>query len=64
MALATDLEVAKGQAQWRNPELKPHVEAHHPSVVEGVDGEVSAWVADECDSAALGVIATGRGTSC
>ena len=49
IALAVDVEVGKGRAQWWNPELKPQAEAHPSSVVEGADGAVSAWVADECD---------------
>ena len=32
-------------------ELKPQVEADDSSAVEGGDGAVSAWVADECDGA-------------
>ena len=39
------------RAEWSNPELKPQVGAHQSSVVEGVDGTVSAWVADECNRA-------------
>ena len=47
IALAVDLEVVKGHAQCWNPELKPQVDVHQSSVAEGVDGAISAWVADE-----------------
>ena len=46
IALAVELEVVKEHAQWRDPELKPEVDARQSSVVEGVDGAVSAWVED------------------
>ena len=46
IALTVDLEVVIGHVQWRNPALKPQVEAHHPSVTEGVDGATSACFAD------------------
>ena len=49
IALAGYSEVVKEHAQWRNPGLKPQVEAHQSSFVEVVDGAVSAWVADECN---------------
>ena len=52
IAFAGDLEVQKEYAQWRNPELKPQVEAHQSSVMGGVDGAVPAWVADECNGVA------------
>ena len=47
-ALAADMSVVQEHAQWRNPALKPQVEAPQSSVAEGVDGAISAWVADEC----------------
>ena len=47
--LAVALGGVKGHAQWWDPKLKPQVEAHHSSAVEGVDGGVSAWAEDECD---------------
>ena len=50
-ARAVDLEVVKEHAQWWNPELEPHVEAHQSSIAEGVDGAAPAWVADECNRA-------------
>ena len=34
-------------AQWWSPDLKPKFEANQSSVVEGADGAISAWVADE-----------------
>ena len=49
VASVADLQVVKEHAQWRNPELKPQVDATQSSVVEGVDGAVSAWVAEECN---------------
>ena len=45
MALAAYLEVAKGHAQWRNPEPKPQVDADRSSVAEGADGAMSERVA-------------------
>ena len=45
-ALAVDMSVVQGHAQRRNPEFKPKMEALQSSVVEGVDGAASAWVAD------------------
>ena len=51
IALAVDLEVAKDNAQWWNPEPKPQVEEHRSSAVEGADGAVSAWDPDECHRA-------------
>ena len=51
IALPVDLEVEKEHDHWRNPEVKPQVGAHQSSVVEGVDGTVSAWVADEYNRA-------------
>ena len=50
-ALAVDLEVAQEHAQWWNPELEPRLVAHRSSLVEGVDGAASAWIADECNRA-------------
>ena len=47
IALAAILEGVRGHAQWWNSELKPQVEAHNSPVMEGGDGAVSAWVADE-----------------
>ena len=49
IALVVDTSVVKEHAQWRNPDLKPQVEALQSSVVEGVDGAASSWAADECD---------------
>ena len=42
ITLATDLEVVEEHAQWWNPELRPQVESHPSSVMEGVDGAASA----------------------
>ena len=47
--LAAHLAVAQAHAQWWSPDLKPKIEASQSSVVEGVDGAISAWVADECN---------------
>ena len=43
-----DLAVAPAHAQQWPPELKPKLEASPSAAVEGVDGAISAWVADEC----------------
>ena len=51
IASAADSEEEKEHAQLRNPELKTEVEAHRPSVAEGVGGVVSAWVSGECNRA-------------
>ena len=42
IAVAIDSEVVREHAQWWNPELNPHVEAHNSTVMEGVDGAASA----------------------
>ena len=47
IALAFDLEVVKEHAQKRNPELEPQMDAYQSSIMEGVVGAVTAWVADE-----------------
>ena len=49
ITIAGYISVVQEHAQWWNPELKPKMEALQSSVVEGVDGAVSAWVADECN---------------
>ena len=46
-AAAADMYAVQVHAQWWNPATKPQVEALQSSVVEGVDGATSAWVADE-----------------
>ena len=46
--LALDLAVAHAQPQWRSPDLESKMEASPSTVAEGVDGAISAWVADEC----------------
>ena len=43
--LAADLAAAQAHAQWWSPDPKPKIEAGQPSVVEDVDGAISAWVA-------------------
>ena len=48
VAMAADLELAKGHAQRWSPEVKSEVDADRPSVAEGVDGSVAAWIADGC----------------
>ena len=40
-------DLVQAHAPWRSPDLKPKIEANQSSVVEGVDGAISAWVADE-----------------
>ena len=47
--LAVDMSVVQEHDQWCNPALKTQVEALQSSVVKGVDGAISAWVADECN---------------
>ena len=42
IAMAGDISVEQEHAQWWNPGLKPKMEALQSSVVEGVDGAVSA----------------------
>ena len=46
---AAYLAVVHTHAQWWSPDLKPKIAANKPSVVEGVDGAISAWVTDECN---------------
>ena len=46
-ALAVDMSIVQMHAKWWNPALEPQVEAPQFSVVEGVDGAISAWVAAE-----------------
>ena len=60
IALAVDLKALKEHAQWRNPELKPHVEPHQSSAMEGVDGAASAWVAEERNRALGQELSPGR----
>ena len=48
-ALVEDRRVVQEHAQWWSPPTKPQVGAVHSSAAEGVDGAVSAWVADECN---------------
>ena len=47
--MEVDLAAAQAHAQWRSPDLKPKMEASPSEAVEGVDGAISAWVADECN---------------
>ena len=42
------LAVVQAHAQWWSPDLKPRMEASPSEAVEGVDGAISALVADEC----------------
>ena len=44
-----DLAAAKAHAQWWFPEFKPKLETNPSAAVEGVDGAISARVADECN---------------
>ena len=45
--MAVDLAVFQAHAQWWSPDLKPKMEASQSSAVEGADGVISAWVAEE-----------------
>ena len=47
IALAVGVEVVKGHAQWRNPDVRSQGAAHQFPVLGDVGGAVSAWVADE-----------------
>ena len=44
-----DLAAAQAHAQWRSPDLKPKLEVNPSAAADGVDGAISAWVADECN---------------
>ena len=48
-APAVDTSVVKEHSQLWNPAMEPQVEAPQSSEVEGVDGAISAWLADECN---------------
>ena len=41
--------VVRAHAQWWSPDPKSEIEASPSSAVEGADGAISAWVADECN---------------
>ena len=45
--MEVDLAVALAHAQGWSPELKPKLEANPSAAIEGVDGAISARVADE-----------------
>ena len=47
-SLAPDTSAVQEHAQCWNPAMDPQVDALKSSVVGGVDGAISAWVADEC----------------
>ena len=47
--MEVDLAVAQAHAQWWPPDLKPKVGVNPSAAVDGVDGAISAWVADECN---------------
>ena len=49
--MEVNLAAAQAHAEWRPPHLKPKMEASPSEVVEGVDGAISAWAADECNRA-------------
>ena len=49
ITMEVDLAVAQAHAQWWTPELKPKLEVNPSAAVGGVDGAISAWVADECN---------------
>ena len=59
--LAVNMSVVQEHAQWRSPALKPQVEALQSSVVKGVDGAISAWVADECNRVSGQDLSPGEG---
>ena len=46
--MEVDLAAAQAHAQWWSPDLKPKMEASPSDAVEGVNGAISAWAADEC----------------
>ena len=43
------LAAVQAHAQCWFPELKPEMEANRSATVEGVNGAISAWAADECN---------------
>ena len=45
--MAVGPAVVHAHAQWWSPDLKPRMEASPSAAAEGVDGAISAWVADE-----------------
>ena len=47
--MAVDLAVVHAHAQWWSPDPKPKMEASPSATAEGVDGAISAWVANECN---------------
>ena len=47
--MEVDLAAAQAHAQWWSPDLKSKMEASPSDAVEGVDGAISARVADECN---------------
>ena len=47
MTMEVDPAVAQARAQSWSPELKLKLEANPSAAVEGADGAISAWVADE-----------------
>ena len=49
ITMEVDLAAAQAHAQWWSPDLKSKMEASPSDAVEGVDGAISAWVADECN---------------
>ena len=51
ITMEVDLAAAQVHAQWWSPDLKSKLEASPSDAVEGVDGAISAWVADECNRA-------------
>ena len=48
-AFLADKDVVKKHAQWRNPELKPRVQASRSSGAWGAEAACYAWVAGECN---------------
>ena len=46
-SMEVDLAVIQAHAQWWTPVLKSKLEATPAAAVEGADGAISAWVADE-----------------
>ena len=41
----------KGHAQWWESEVKAHWGANHASLAEGLGAAISAWAANECNTA-------------
>ena len=51
ITMEVDLAVTQAHAQWWSLDLKSKIEASPSDAAEGVDGAISALVADECNRA-------------